>query len=44
MAKNTNKGKGVGGIQRPTARKKKEMIFQDYINRKKDYERKNKSS
>lgn len=44
MARNTNKGKGVGGIQRPTARKKKEMIFRDYMNRKMDHQRKNKSS
>ena len=44
MARNTNKGKGVGGIQRPTARKKKEMIFRDYNNRKMDHQRKNKSS
>jgi hypothetical protein len=44
MARNTNKGKGVGGIQNPTQRKRKEMLFRDYMNRKMDFERKNKNS
>ena len=44
MARNTNQGKGVGGIQKPTRRKKKEMIFRDYMNRKMDFLRKNKRS
>ncbi len=44
MARNTNKGKGVGGIQKPTRRKRKEMIFASYMNRKTDFERKNKNS
>jgi hypothetical protein len=44
MARNTNQGKGVGGIQKPTRRKKKEIIYRDYMNRKTDHERKSKSS
>lgn len=42
MAKNTNQGKGVGGIQKPNMRKRKELIRQKEANRKRDYE--NKSS
>lgn len=41
MARNTNKGKGVGGIQKPSMRKKKELILQKTANRKRDHLNKN---
>jgi len=44
MARNTNKGKGSGGIQKPTRRKMKEILFKQYMDRKNDHERKNKNS
>jgi len=46
MARNTNKGKGVGGIQKISMRKRKEQIMQKKANRKRDYLNKslNKSS
>jgi hypothetical protein len=40
MARNRNKGKGVGGIQTISNRKKKEKIYISYMNRKKDLENK----
>lgn len=42
MARNTNKGKGVGGIQKPNMRRKKQLIAIKENNRKRDQE--NKSS
>jgi hypothetical protein len=44
MARNTNQGKGVGGIQKPNMRKKKELFRQKDANRKRDLDNKNKSS
>lgn len=44
MARNTNQGKGVGGIQKPNMRKKKELLRIKENNRKRDYENKLKSS
>jgi len=43
MARNTNQGKGVGGIQKPNMRKKKELLRIKKNNRRKNYENKNKS-
>lgn len=40
MARNTNQGKGVGGIQKPNMRKKKELMRIKDNNRKRDYENK----
>jgi hypothetical protein len=37
MARNTNKGKGVGGIQKISMRKRKEEIMRKKANRKRDY-------
>lgn len=44
MGRNSNQGKGVGGIQKPNMRKKKELIRIKENNRKRDYENKLKSS
>jgi hypothetical protein len=44
MGRNTNQGKGVGGIQQPNMRKKKELIRMKEANRKRDLDNKNKSS
>ena len=44
MARNTNKGKGVGGIQKLSMRKKKDAIFKKQTNRKRDYSNKLKNS
>lgn len=44
MGRNSNQGKGVGGIQKPNMRKKKELLRIKENNRKRDYENKLKSS
>jgi len=44
MARNRNQGKGVGGIQKPNMRKKKDLIRLKEANRKRDMNNKNKSS
>ena len=44
MGKNSNKGKGVGGIQKPNMRKKKELLRIKENDRKTDQTNKNKSS
>ena len=44
MGRNTNQGKGVGGIQKPNMRKRKELLRIKENNRKRDFENKNKSS
>jgi hypothetical protein len=44
MGKNSNQGKGVGGIQKPNMRKKKELLRIKENDRKTDQTNKNKSS
>ena len=44
MGKNSNQGKGVGGIQKPNMRRKKDLIRLKEQNRKRDMDNKTKSS
>ena len=44
MGKNSNQGKGVGGIQKPNMRRKKDLIRLKEANRKRDMDNKNKRS